>query len=51
LTVSIIVAFARNVPEIPVTVTIEVVDAGAEFVHVPPPPLVPVQPKRSPRPA
>jgi hypothetical protein len=48
LTVSIIVAFLRKVPEI-LRVTIEVVDAGVDVVDIPVPPLVPVQPKKSPR--
>jgi hypothetical protein len=50
LTVSIIVAFPRKVPEILVRVTIEVVDAGVDVVDVPAPPLVCVQPKKSPKP-
>jgi hypothetical protein len=47
--VSIIVAFLRKVPEILLRVTIEVVDAGVDVVDIPVPPLVPVQPKKSPR--
>jgi hypothetical protein len=44
------VAFPCRVPEIAVTVTIEVPDDAAVFV-VPPAPLFPEQPKSSPRPA
>ena len=50
MTVSAIVACPCRVPEIAVTVTIEVLDDGPGVVDVPPDPLDPVQPKRSPRP-
>jgi len=50
LTVSIIVAFPCRVPEIAVTVTIELLEV-VDVVDVPPLPLVPEQPKRSPNPA
>ena len=47
MTVSVMVAVPCSVPEVAVTVTIEVVDVGVAVDDVPP---LPPQPERSPRP-
>jgi hypothetical protein len=49
--VTAIAAVPCRVPEIAVTITVEVVVAGVAVDELPPPPLVPPHPKRSPRPA